>query len=181
MIRAGVVEGILQRLSWPAGRAWLPGVAGMPCESWLGHDAVLAGGRPAGAEPIRVLLIEDDATISEMYRVQLDYDGYLVTVVSTGEGAIRALQASKPDIILLDLLLPDRSGLEVMVDIKQAFSDHPPVVILSNYGEPTMIERGLSLGAVEYLVKSRVTPDSVSRSIPGWIDHGDDAGPSRHD
>jgi len=157
------------QLNWPAGRAWLPGVAGMPCGSWHGRDAVLAGNHPAGAEPIRVLLIEDDATIAEMYRVQLDYDGYQVTVVSTGEGGIHALEASKPDIILLDLLLPDRSGLEVMVDITQTFSDHPPVVILSNYGEPTMIERGLSLGAVEYLVKSRVTPDSVSRSIPGWI------------
>lgn len=131
---------------------------------------VMMGGGPAHAEPIRVLLIEDDSTIAEMYRLQLDYDGYHVTVVNTGEGAIRALESSRPDIILLDLLLPDRSGLEVMVDINQAFADHPPVVILSNYGEPTMIERGLSLGAVEYLVKSRVTPDSVSRAIPGWID-----------
>ena len=167
--------------SWPFGRAWLPDVAGTPLESSLERDAVLAANRPASAKPIRVLLIEDDATIAEMYRVQLDYDGYQVTVVNTGEGAIHALEASRPDIILLDLLLPDRSGLEVMVDINQAFSDHPPVVILSNYGEPTMIERGLSLGAAEYLVKSRVTPDSVSRSIPGWIDQNSNAGPSRND
>jgi DNA-binding NarL/FixJ family response regulator len=48
--------------------------------------------------------------------------------------------------------------------------EHPPVVILSNYGEPTMIDRGFSLGALEYLVKSRVTPASVSQSIPGWIE-----------
>jgi DNA-binding NarL/FixJ family response regulator len=72
--------------------------------------------------------------------------------------------------VLLDLLLPDRSGLEIMADIKERFPHHPPVVILSNYGEPTMIERGISLGATEYLVKSRVTPASVSQAIPGWID-----------
>jgi CheY-like chemotaxis protein len=180
MIRAGVVEGTVILRSGPAVHAWLPDVAGMSPHPWRGRDAVMVGShRPARAEPIRVLLIEDDSTIAEMYRLQLDYDGYQVTVVNTGESAIRSLEASQPDIILLDLLLPDRSGLEVMVDINQAFSNHPPVVILSNYGEPTMIERGLTLGAVEYLVKSRVTPDSVSRAIPGWIDRDDSESPPR--
>jgi len=174
------VVGTAILLSWPGGEAWLPDVAAVTRHSWRERDALLvASRRPARSEPIRVLLIEDDSTIAEMYRLQLDYDGYHVTVVNTGEGAIRALEASRPDIILLDLLLPDRSGLEVMVDINQAFSDHPPVVILSNYGEPTMIERGLTLGAVEYLVKSRVTPDSVSRAIPGWIDRDDSGMPPR--
>ncbi len=169
-------------LSWPSGQAWLPDAAAISRHPRRRRDAVMVGSRgPARAEPIRVLLIEDDSTIAEMYRLQLDYDGYHVTVVNTGEGAIRALEAAQPDIILLDLLLPDRSGLEVMVDINQAFSDHPPVVILSNYGEPTMIERGLTLGAVEYLVKSRVTPDSVSRAIPGWIDRdGSEIPPRQH-
>jgi CheY-like chemotaxis protein len=181
MISLGV-EGMLPQLSSPAGHAWLPDPSGTPSTPWRERDAVMVGSRrPARSEPIRVLLIEDDSTIAEMYRLQLDYDGYHVSVVHTGEGAIRALESSQPDIILLDLLLPDRSGLEVMVDINRAFSDHPPVVILSNYGEPTMIERGLTLGAVEYLVKSRVTPDSVSRAIPGWIDHDDLETPPRPD
>ncbi|HSP08281.1 MAG TPA: response regulator [Candidatus Dormibacteraeota bacterium] len=180
MIKSGVVDGTLIQLSWQAGRVWLPDLVGMPSESWSERNAVVAAKRPSSAEPTRVLLIEDDTTIAEMYRLQLEYDGYHVTVVNTGEGALRALQAARPDIILLDLLLPDRSGLEVMVDIKQAFSDHPPVVILSNYGEPTMIERGLSLGAVEYMVKSRVTPDSVSRSIPGWLELGSEHPPQHH-
>ena len=77
---------------------------------------------------------------------------------------------SRPDIVLLDLLLPDRSGLEIMADIKEQLPNHPPVVILSNYGEPSMMDRGFSLGALEYLVKSRVTPASVSQSIRGWIE-----------
>jgi DNA-binding NarL/FixJ family response regulator len=79
---------------------------------------------------------------------------------------------ARPDIILLDLLLPDRGGLEVMLELKQSVPEHPPVVILSNYGEPAMIERGVALGAVEYMVKSRVTPDIVSRSIPEWVERG---------
>jgi CheY-like chemotaxis protein len=119
---------------------------------------------------IHVLLIEDDPAIAEMYRVQLEYDGFQVTVASTGEFGYTSLVTARPDIVLLDLLLPDRSGFEIMSDIKQGFPNHPPVIILSNYGEPSMIDRGISLGALQYLVKSRVTPASVSQSIRGWID-----------
>jgi CheY-like chemotaxis protein len=124
----------------------------------------------SGQRPIHVLLIEDDPAIAEMYRVQLEYDGHRVTVASTGEVGYRNLVNSKPDILLLDLLLPDRSGLEIMSEIKEQLPNHPPVVILSNYGEPAMMDRGRSLGALEYLVKSRVTPASVSQSIRGWIE-----------
>ena len=123
-----------------------------------------------GHEQIHVLLIEDDPAIADMYQVQLEFDGYRVTVATTGEVGYASVLASRPDIVLLDLLLPDRSGLEVMADIKERLPSHPPVVILSNYGEPAMMERGFSLGAVEYLVKSRVTPASVSQSIRGWIE-----------
>lgn len=121
-------------------------------------------------EPIHVLLVEDDPSIAEMYRVQLEYDGHRVTVATTGEIGYSTLVNSRPDIVLLDLLLPDRSGLEIMADIKEQLPNHPPVVILSNYGEPAMMDRGFALGALEYLVKSRVTPASVSQSIRGWID-----------
>jgi len=123
-------------------------------------------------EPIHVLLIEDDPAIAEMYRVQLEYDSFRVTVASTGEIGYTSLVATQPDIVLLDLLLPDRSGLEIMADIKEQLPNHPPVVILSNYGEPAMMDRGFSLGALEYVVKSRVTPATVSQSIRGWIQQG---------
>jgi DNA-binding response OmpR family regulator len=151
--------------------AWLPGLQARPADvirsfrsSSMGHPDRRA------AEVAHVLLIEDDADIAEMYRVQLEYDGYRVTVATTGEIGFATIAASPPDIVLLDLLLPDRSGLEIMADINERFSNRPPVVILSNYGEPTMIDRGFSLGAVDYLVKSRVTPASVSQSIPGWLE-----------
>jgi CheY-like chemotaxis protein len=150
---------------------WLPDRATQLAEFAFRRPSSFIRDRDArGQRPIHVLLIEDDGAISEMYRVQLEYDGYRVSIVTTGQAGFDALAASPPDIVLLDLLLPDRSGLEIMADIKERFPHHPPVVILSNYGEPTMIERGISLGAMEYLVKSRVTPASVSQAIPGWID-----------
>jgi DNA-binding response OmpR family regulator len=123
-----------------------------------------------GQDSIHVLLIEDDPAIAEMYRVQLEFDGFRVTVATTGEIGYTNVVSGRPDIVLLDLLLPDRSGLEIMADIKEKLPTHPPVVILSNYGEPSMMDRGYLLGALEYLVKSRVTPASVSQSIRGWIE-----------
>jgi DNA-binding response OmpR family regulator len=137
--------------------------------TWRGGGSTGQAG-PGGQEPIHVLLIEDDPAIAEMYRVQLEYDGFQVTVATTGEIGLTNMESSRTDIVLLDLLLPDRSGLEIMADIKQTLPNHPPVVILSNYGEPAMMDRGFALGALEYLVKSRVTPASVSQSIRGWIE-----------
>jgi two-component system, OmpR family, response regulator len=117
-------------------------------------------------------MIEDDQAIAEMYRVQFEHDGYRVSIATTGEVAVAALTVDGPDVVLLDLLLPDRSGFEVLATLNERLPNHPPVVILSNYGEPSMIDRGRSLGAVEYLVKSRVTPADISRQIPMWVEKG---------
>jgi DNA-binding response OmpR family regulator len=126
----------------------------------------------AGRSGVRILMIEDDPAIAEMYRVQFEHDGYRVSIATTGEVAVTTLTDDAPDVVLLDLLLPDRSGFEVLTSLNERLPNHPPVVILSNYGEPSMIDRGRSLGAIEYLVKSRVTPADISRRIPTWVEHG---------
>ena len=117
-------------------------------------------------------MIEDDPAIAEMYRLQLEHDGFDVVVATTGEIAESSVAADAPDIVLLDLLLPDRSGFEVLASLNEGLPNRPPVVILSNYGESAMMDRGRSLGAIEYLVKSRVTPAEISRQIPVWIEQG---------
>jgi CheY-like chemotaxis protein len=149
---------------------WFPDAAWTSAGEIL-ERAVLAHRILGGAGPaLHVLMIEDDPSIAEMYRLQLEHDGYRVTVASTGEVGVSTLSESAPDVVLLDLLLPDRSGFEVLAALNERLPNHPPVVILSNYGEPSMIDRGRSLGAVEYLVKSRVTPADISRQIPIWVD-----------
>ncbi|HEV2475323.1 MAG TPA: response regulator [Candidatus Dormibacteraeota bacterium] len=124
------------------------------------------------ASGLHVLMIEDDAAIAEMYRIQFEHDGFRVSIATTGEVAVATLTDGAPDLVLLDLLLPDRSGFEVLASLNERLPTHPPVVILSNYGEPSMIDRGRSLGAIEYLVKSRVTPAEISRQIPTWVEQG---------
>ena len=151
---------------WFPDVTWTPGYG--PVDRFVIERRLRA--RPAPA--IHVLMIEDDPAIAEMYRVQFAHDGYRVTVATTGEVAISALTGEAPDVVLLDLLLPDRSGFEVLASLNERLPNHPPVVILSNYGEPSMIDRGRSLGAIEYLVKSRVTPADISRQIPKWVEQG---------
>lgn len=151
---------------------WFPGTAWAPApkapESTVFFRNLLSG--KGGA--LHVLMIEDDPSIADMYRLQLEHDGYRVSVASTGEVAVTTVTDGSPDVVLLDLLLPDRSGFEVLATLNERLPGHPPVVILSNYGEPSMIDRGRSLGAVEYLVKSRVTPADISRQIPIWVAQG---------
>ena len=130
------------------------------------------GARPGAHDRIHVLMIEDDSAIAEMYRIQLEHDGYRITTATTGEIGFGRASVDAPDVVLLDLLLPDRSGFEVLTALNERLPGHPPVVVLSNYGEPSMMDRARSLGAIEYLVKSRVTPEDVSRLIPGWTEQG---------
>lgn len=151
---------------------WFPDVAFTPEHGLLVRGARERRHAARSAPTTHVLMIEDDPAIAEMYRVQFEHDGYRVTVATTGEIAVNAVTVDSPDVVLLDLLLPDRSGFEVLASLNERLPNHPPVVILSNYGEPSMMDRGRALGAVEYLVKSRVTPADISRLIPRWVDHG---------
>jgi CheY-like chemotaxis protein len=174
-----ITDGGIGKGRFPALTAagWLPDYAGFS-RSGVPAPPVFASrvqaGRGAG---IHVLIVEDDASIGDMYRVQLEHDGYRVTVATTGEVAFNTLTVTEPDLVLLDLLLPDRSGFEVLATLNERLPNHPPVVILSNYGEPSMIDRGRSLGAIEYLVKSRVTPADISEHIPMWVEQGRRGGP----
>lgn len=117
----------------------------------------------------RILLIEDDPAIAEMYRLQLDLDGHTVWVAADGESGLDMARTHRPDIVLLDVRLPRLDGFEVLA----ALRDHPdtnhlPVVFLSNYGAADMVRRGLEMGATDYLVKSQVTPVDLSTRLSAW-------------
>ena len=151
---------------------WFPHVGRIPAPPPPERTIVFRNLLAAKGGALRVLMIEDDPSIAEMYRLQLEHDGYRVSIATTGEVAVTTVSDDTPDLVLLDLLLPDRSGFEVLATLNERLPGHPPVVILSNYGEPSMIDRGRSLGAIEYLVKSRVTPADISRQIPIWVAQG---------
>lgn len=122
------------------------------------------------SEVIDVLLVEDDPAVLEMYRLKLSLDGYRVSVATDGETGLARARELRPDIVFLDIRLPGKDGLEVL----QALREDPdtasiPVVILTNYGERELVDRGLRLGALEFLIKAHTTPSSLSDGIALWL------------
>jgi DNA-binding response OmpR family regulator len=131
----------------------------------------VANGRSEhSSDDIRVLFVEDDPTVAQMYRLKLELDGYQVIMAKDGEEGLRLAREVDPDIVFLDIRLPKVDGFSVLEGLRAADrTRNVPVVILSNYGEQDLVERGLRLGALEYLIKSQTTPAHLSRGVENWL------------
>ncbi|MGD0194182.1 MAG: response regulator [Candidatus Dormibacteria bacterium] len=117
-------------------------------------------------DDVKVLLIEDDVAAAEMYRLRLVADGYTVVIGHDGREGLRLASEESPDFIYLDLRMPGLDGFEVLERLRaDAATKHIPVIILSNFGEPELRERGLRLGALEFLVKADTTPAHLSENV----------------
>ncbi len=120
---------------------------------------------------LHILLVEDDPAVADMYKLKLEMDGYRVTVAGDGEEGLRVAREDRPHLIFLDVRLPKMDGMSVLEAMRgDDRTRHIPVLILSNYGEPPLIERGLRLGAREYLLKSQTTPAGVSARARTYAD-----------
>lgn len=117
-------------------------------------------------ESVKVLLIEDDVRVRELYELVLKMDEYQVITAETGELGLEKAKSENPDLIFLDIRLPGMNGLEVLEQLRQDENTSAiPVVILSNLDDEKTISRGVSLGALEYVVKSRITPQDLSKRV----------------
>ena len=110
----------------------------------------------------KILIIEDDKFLRELLQVKLKKENFSVFVAVNGEEGIKKAQEEQPDLILLDLILPNIDGFEVLKRIR----DNPAiaaikVIVLSNLGQKEDVERALNLGAVDYLVKAHFTLDEI--------------------
>ncbi|HKW07805.1 MAG TPA: response regulator [Candidatus Dormibacteraeota bacterium] len=124
----------------------------------------------AAPDDIRVLFVEDDPSVAQMYRLKLELDGYLVDVAGDGFTALEKARALNPDIIFLDIRLPKLDGISVLERLRaEELTARTPVVILSNWNEKELIERGASLGALDHLIKSQTTPTKLSQRLADWL------------
>lgn len=115
---------------------------------------------------LNILLVEDDVTLVKMYSSKLRKDGYRVSTAFTGNEAIELLQKEVPDLILLDIMLPDIPGLQVLEQVKKDRKlRNIPVVILTVLPEIIALNKAIKLGASGYLIKSENTPENVSQYI----------------
>jgi len=103
---------------------------------------------------IKVLIAEDDKFLRNVLKVKLAAEGFRVLAAEDGEETLAVIASGKPDILLLDIIMPKKNGFDVLEDIQLKGGKMLPVIILSNLGQEEDIKRGLALGAVDYLVKS---------------------------
>lgn len=115
----------------------------------------------------KILLIEDDPLMLRMYKRTFEVEGYKILLAESGEKGIEFTKKEKPDVILLDILMPGINGFEVLRRIqKDSQISNIPVIILSNLIDTdAMIAKTKQLGAKGYLVKSDYTPEEVLAQI----------------
>lgn len=114
---------------------------------------------------IQILLIEDEAFISDLYKRQLDLAGFSTDVAPTGKEGLEMLSKKEYDLLLLDIMLPDINGLEILKKVKSEDKKNMAVIILSNLGQESVVQQGFKLGADGYLIKVSFTPDQVVEEV----------------
>ena len=119
----------------------------------------------------KILLIEDDKFLRELMNKKLLIMGYDVVTAGDGESGLVMIKESKPDVVLLDLILPGINGFEVLEQAKKdPETASVPVIILSNLGQSEDIEKGLKLGAKDFLVKAHFTPQEIINKLKAILD-----------
>lgn len=110
----------------------------------------------------KILIVEDEKILAEMYREKLENSGFEVFSASNGEDGFDLAKEMKPDIILLDILLPRKNGLELLAQIREDSQiASMPVVVFSNYDDLKTIREAERLGIKDYLIKANYTPKEM--------------------
>lgn len=118
----------------------------------------------------KVLVAEDDKFLAKAFKDKLEKEGFVVSVASDGNEALELLKKNQPDIMLLDLVMPIKDGFEVLEEIRlDPKIKKVPVIILSNLGQDSDIQKGKELGAVDYLIKADFTINDVVKKIKEHI------------
>lgn len=118
----------------------------------------------------KILIIEDDFFVRDLYSRELTREGFEIETAADGpEGLLKAAEG-KPDLILLDIMLPKTSGLDVLRTLKEKEETKDiPVVLITNLGQDSVIREGFSLGAVGYLIKAAYTPTQIIQEVKRFL------------
>ncbi len=118
----------------------------------------------------KIVIIEDDEAINQMYRIKFEADGFDVRMAADGAQGVATVQEFHPDIILMDLQMPTMDGAEALAEIR-SLPEHrdTPVLILTNLGEEEAPASLSQLGVADYIVKANYTPKEVVAKVKEFI------------
>lgn len=117
-------------------------------------------------EQVHVLLVEDDAFLANIYQTKFEMEKFKVTHADNGEDGLAQAKKKKPDIILLDILMPKMDGFTVLQKLKEDGDlKDIPVILLTNLGQKDDVDKGLELGAVDYLIKAHFKPSETVAKV----------------
>ncbi len=119
----------------------------------------------------KILVVEDDQFLREFYQELLQAEGYFIDVAADGEIALSKIQNNDYDLVLLDIMLPKKDGLQILreLKIKPPKRSNLTIVVLTNLGQDLVIKQCFDLGAAGYLMKSALNPDQVLTEVKSYL------------
>lgn len=118
----------------------------------------------------KILIIEDEQILGGILVNKFLAEGYIASLELNGDDGLRKMRELKPNLVLLDIVMPQKNGYEVLEEIrKDEALKHIPIIIISNSGEPFELKRILELGAKDYIIKANFTPDEVLDKVRTYI------------
>lgn len=111
---------------------------------------------------IKILIVEDERTLLEMYKIKFENENFEVFLADNGETGIEIAKNDKPDLIMLDIMMPKMDGFAALKELKDdAKTKKIPVIMLTNLGQEEDLEKGKKFGAADYIIKANSTPAQV--------------------
>ena len=120
----------------------------------------------------KILVIDDDPFIADMYALKLKEAGFAIEQARDGVQGLEKIKAGGWAAVLLDIVLPLQDGFEILQTIQREKIAHPPIVLLTNLGEKQDVDRGLALGAADYIIKAHYTPSQVVEKVQAILGAG---------
>lgn len=118
----------------------------------------------------KILIVEDEKLLSEMYEEKFSQSGFLAIVANSAEEGLGLLKKEKPDLVLLDILLPQENGIQFLKRIKNiSEASKAPVIVFSNYDDPETKKKAFDLGARDYLIKTNFTPSEIVEKVKDFL------------
>jgi len=119
-----------------------------------------------------ILLCEDEEFVARSYIRKLELEGYTVIHAKNGEEALINIQSESPDLVLLDLMMPKKSGFEVLTEIQKDKNEELkkiPIIVASNLGQQSDIDEAMKLGAIDFLIKSNISLKELAQKVQSHL------------